>query len=560
MGEQSYEEFKAARLAEARRRKSATPGPSVDAAAIGEAAGQSRQPSVPEAALRGAAQVGTRGYVDEGVGLFNAIRQLPQHVIEAIRTPGGRGGEPLVERTAQDYREPRDDWRKQDAAAFDAHPVPFIAGGVGAGVLEAMVNPLAAPESALGAIGSGIVQSGIAGLGASEADLTKGDFAGAAKDTALAAGTGGLLTAGITGAIKAPAAIAARLSKNKAVGALTEYVQKIINKNGDPQALKSAAGQLMNKAIEAAGDTPLEAGGFLAAAKDLQKKASNPAAGGVPASVARVLKGAEDVAAKEGKMTLAEMHEAMKTYGRLSRAAERTGDVEAKWAYSTASKALRKDLEAATGNSALGEAAALLQENRALYGKAARSADLQNVLIEATDPKSVDKFMSPGKFAALNTGKKLAKIQKLLADDPERLAAWNAAADAARLLAKSGKGWMPKIVSDLSPGGTDAVRNLMTMRNVAHIFEDAGMAKDFLRLVNPNKALPGKEAMALVSSLSARLRTRSKKDDQPEDNEPSEPQDAVAPRELRAAREPTARPGGSFVVDPANLPSARFTQ
>ena len=52
------------------------------------------------------------------------------------------------------------------------------------------------------------------------------------------------------------------------------------------------------------------------------------------------------------------------------------------------------------------------------------------MLLKAEDVTSIERHISPGKFAQLNSGPRRAKIERLMRNDPEQLTGWRAAVDA----------------------------------------------------------------------------------------------------------------------------------
>lgn len=87
------------------------------------------------------------------------------------------------------YTDIRDENRLQDKAAQESNPKTFLSGQVGGGVASALI-PFGGQLGKAAQIGRLAVEGGIAGLGTSEADLTKGEVGGAAIDTLKGAGMG----------------------------------------------------------------------------------------------------------------------------------------------------------------------------------------------------------------------------------------------------------------------------------------------------------------------------------------------------------------------------------
>jgi len=138
------------------------------------------KPSAIESAAAGLSQGATGGFMDEIMGALNAVWPA------SPEGPGmGVGG-------VEGYRNMRDAQRALDVAAKVENPKTYgageIAGGVGA---AALALPAAATASLPAAIGTGAAYGGVAGLGSSGADMTKGDVVGALKDAGISTLIGG---------------------------------------------------------------------------------------------------------------------------------------------------------------------------------------------------------------------------------------------------------------------------------------------------------------------------------------------------------------------------------
>jgi hypothetical protein len=125
-------------------------------------------PGMGESAYRGAVQGASLGWGDELGGVGGAIGTM-------------LGGNPKKQSWGDAYRESRDENRARDEAAQKANPKTFMTGEIGGAIGDFPLLPASVP----GLIGVGAA----AGLGNSNADLTKGQFGQAAKDTAIGAGT-----------------------------------------------------------------------------------------------------------------------------------------------------------------------------------------------------------------------------------------------------------------------------------------------------------------------------------------------------------------------------------
>jgi len=138
---------------------------------------QTPQVSLLESILRGGVQGATLDYADEMTGGMQALGDIA-----------------LSDSTMQDlpelYRKYRDESRANYDAAQEANPVAYGASQVGGGVLSTVVPVGLASKGALATAKGAAALGGLAGLGASDADLTKGDVVGATGDVALGAGLG----------------------------------------------------------------------------------------------------------------------------------------------------------------------------------------------------------------------------------------------------------------------------------------------------------------------------------------------------------------------------------
>lgn len=112
-----------------------------------------------ESGLRGTAQGVSFGFADEITGALESL---------------------LSDKT---YEQARDESRANYKAAQEANPITYGTGQV----VGAVAPALATGGTSLGALAA---QGAAQGLGSSEADLLKGDVLGAARDTAIGAGTG----------------------------------------------------------------------------------------------------------------------------------------------------------------------------------------------------------------------------------------------------------------------------------------------------------------------------------------------------------------------------------
>lgn len=156
-----------------------------DPALLSQLEAAPEQPSLGEAVARGAAQGATAGFQDEMAGAMRsapgafAMEPLGAALHYAYRKLAGDHSKDAA------YSAGRDDWRAGDTAASAAHPVASGISNVVGGALTLPATGL------LGTIGTGAAL----GLGNSEADLHKGEYAKAGLDT-LIGGTGGAIAHG----------------------------------------------------------------------------------------------------------------------------------------------------------------------------------------------------------------------------------------------------------------------------------------------------------------------------------------------------------------------------
>ena len=132
-----------------------------------------------ESGVRGAAQGLSLGFADEATGALEAARDWFE------KDPKG---------FMENYQKHRDESRAKYKAAEEANPGTYFTGQFGGAIAPALFT---AGGSLPASVGSIAVQGAAQGLGNSEADLTKGDISGAARDAAIGSAIGG--AAGIVG-------------------------------------------------------------------------------------------------------------------------------------------------------------------------------------------------------------------------------------------------------------------------------------------------------------------------------------------------------------------------
>lgn len=133
-----------------------------------------------ESGARGVADTLSLGFADEATGALESLF------------------------TDKPYEQARDESRANYEAAQKANPLTYGAGQLGGAVGTAFIPGLGVANSAklATAVGKSALTGGLAGLGTSTADLTEGDFAGAAKDTASGAALGAAIPVALHGAGK----------------------------------------------------------------------------------------------------------------------------------------------------------------------------------------------------------------------------------------------------------------------------------------------------------------------------------------------------------------------
>lgn len=177
-------------------------------------------PSKLEAGLRGIASGATLGFEDEIVG--------------ALKAAGAKitGDEPFTDL----YRKYRDMERRNNLLSKEAHPWIYGAGEVAGGI-----GSLAIPGvGAIGAAGKGVASAAlggakigaITGLGTSEADITRGNVAGAIEDVGKGTAIGGVLGAGAGLVGKALQKKTAEKLAEKSIGAGEEISERQAAREG----------------------------------------------------------------------------------------------------------------------------------------------------------------------------------------------------------------------------------------------------------------------------------------------------------------------------------------
>lgn len=207
------------------------------------------KPGPLESAGRGMAQGATVGFADEGAGIGASIKKYltdkyggdgPLAGVASAVKDAALGGVPAAaadfarsDPKIETYKEGRDKWRARDDSAQEENPLEFGAGNLaGAGLSMMIPGANVATAAKMAALG------GMAGLGASEADLTEGNV----KDAAIDSAGGAALGAGVGKAAQAAAPIAGKIA-GKLKGAATKaarraigYSKRFLNKQGIERA------------------------------------------------------------------------------------------------------------------------------------------------------------------------------------------------------------------------------------------------------------------------------------------------------------------------------------
>lgn len=174
-----------------------------------------------KSAVLGASQGASMGFGDEGAALIADI---------------GKGMMTGKMPTVEGYRAARDQFRGKISAARKENPKSYI-GGELAGSAATMLIPgtQATTIPKLAAIGAA------QGLGNSEADLTRGNFGGAAKDTAVGGAAGAVLGAVAPAVVKGAAKFVPYAGKKLMSSVLGPSEDAITAYLKDPFTIKSAS-------------------------------------------------------------------------------------------------------------------------------------------------------------------------------------------------------------------------------------------------------------------------------------------------------------------------------
>lgn len=194
-------------------------------------------PGKMEALARGAGQGATLGFGDE----INAGVQAA-----GIKLAGQTGSQKSL---GQLYRENRDTFRREDAAAKAAHPWVYGAGQVAGGAPLALATGGGAAAGAGRIIGTGAALGGATSLGESTAQTPLG----MAGDAALGAAFGAAVPAGVLGLGKAIPAVSGALRK----GAIGTARRILVNKTGSLSAAKALPAEAVQEVLDSGVIKPL---------------------------------------------------------------------------------------------------------------------------------------------------------------------------------------------------------------------------------------------------------------------------------------------------------------
>lgn len=347
------------------------------------------------------------------------------------------------------------------------------------------------------------------------------------KDGAIETGVN-ILASGIPAIRRPVGALATRLGESKVINGLSAYLKSVTERNGPPEALKGAAGKIMEEAVSLAGDTKLGVDRFIAFADDLAKSSQNPFSTKLDPLAEEIVGAAERLASKGGA-TLAEIKKGLEHW--TAKVADLANDPAKQRIAKMAKDAMVGLLDDATGNPAIGKAAETLAAGRKAYAKAASAEDLQRVLLKSEGARPGS--LNPKRFVELNSRENREEIERLFANDPEGLELWNKGIDAAIKLSEKGTSWAPD--STRIPGVSKLIDNLVKSHGVIRILSDKPAAKAFLAIVSPERSAAPEAIAAMASTLAKRMASADRESG--DDRRPSSPM----PREPLANRSPAAK-------------------
>jgi hypothetical protein len=145
-----------------------------------------------EAALTGLGEGASLGFGDELAGVVGAAIDRPvTYLMDRMQgVPSDLAGEPEDSTFKERYQQTRDLARRQQTKAKEDQAGAYYGGMLGGALATGVATGGVGPA---GLATRGALEGAAAGLGTSEADLTEGEFGGAAVDTALGAGGGAVI-------------------------------------------------------------------------------------------------------------------------------------------------------------------------------------------------------------------------------------------------------------------------------------------------------------------------------------------------------------------------------
>lgn len=503
-----------------------------------------------EDALRGFAQGATMTFGDEIQG-----------AAEAYLNPFGGD---------KAYSEARDEQRTQNHGSETRSPKAYLAGQIGGGLATAAATPgvsagatarlagtaakfikpqyaAAAAKIATGS-GAGAGYGGLAALGSNESDLTtKQGRAQAGKDVA----TGAVIGTVAGGVFAAPGAIKSIFSKGDSTVAVTNLLEKAVTQGKDPEVQRKLAGKLFDEAADKAGDTKISVSNMLDAVKSIRSKLADERIGydELSPKVKKFLDFADEVATEGGETTLQVMNRRLKSLGATAQKLKKSTDISAidsRDMLLEAKHALAKDLEAASENPTLGEAAKILMDGRSKYRDAMATKKIASLFLKAEDAMGdelaggrnsmgLDRTVDPSVLAKMLNGPSKVKIEEALAHSPEALKAVRAIGNAARVLAK-GKGGEISMADLGTFGISPALKSWMTVKNVSTALGSPELARDFATMLIPPAKGSGQKLADTFARLSAGVAAELSADTG--GDKPQEKPAPRAPTNLQASLKP----------------------
>ena len=414
--------------------------------------------STEETVARGAMQGASLGFADEAsAAVEHGIAQIPgvRNASAWLSEKMGDSPERVARQKNPDvpYSERRDQNRARDKDAAEASPVVSGLSNLGGAIATA---PAMGAARGVAAIKQGIKLGAAQGLGSSEADLTRGDVAGAAKDVATGGVVGGAFAGGAEG-VKAGlkyAGTGVRSALTKRIvneasqeGATPTMVKKLSHAGnaladeaitgpdakvvrlawqGDPEKGKAAIQPILKKlgssneaaykAFEESGRGGVDLGKFSAALTTAEKEAWEGGKANLSKSIATYRDHVMDEAQKFGtpgvsRLTIPLTQLRGLTSGAQELAAAQLGalDPGVKRRALTQVSAIAKEVmsdsldDAAAGNPALTKMASVIRDNNRRIYALATADELLDARIAKAKPTNMMKAIA-GSAASASTG------------------------------------------------------------------------------------------------------------------------------------------------------------